>query len=236
MVGELRFSVPDRRPFLDEARVVFPERIAPHAIRVDLEEIVVALVVEAVDRDPEAIVGRKYPPLYHLRGPDGRRLAVNQVGRDVEILVVVGDANDRLFRRRCAVGRRRLMKVVHDSRRRPNLVVQPAIDHGCDTRPRDFEGLSFSVDRVNGGRIVRHEQESRAKQIFPFPCHLVSPRALMQCPLEVPDEQSVAALSTKRAAGATRRFGSEQALDACGQPVQVVLVLAAQLEFRDIAQ
>ena len=164
VVGDLRFGMPDRAPLLDEARIVFAQCVATHAVGVDLEQVVIALAVETVQRHPEAIVGEEQLALDHLRSPYTLGLAVTQVGGDVQVLVVIGYAHDRLFGRPGAVQRRSLVKIPDERRVAPRRIIQPAVDDRRILHATDLERLAMTVDFKNGHRLGGERQHDNDAQ------------------------------------------------------------------------
>ncbi len=124
-----RRALPDPVPGLVEVlTVVRDQRVALVAGGVDLEEVGVAPVVEAVDHDLEPVVVVEHGVAGHLGGDDPRRIAVEAAHADVERVLVEEDADLGAFAGRRALVRLDLGQRADLRRLAPALLVQPAVD------------------------------------------------------------------------------------------------------------
>ena len=168
VIDDLRLGGPGRVPLLGEVGVVLDQRIQLRAGRVHLEEIRIPPRVQWIEIDAHRVVGAEIAVAAPLRVADQMRFAIVIVDADIEIFVVVEDAQlGALGSGRPGVGIE-LIELVDDLGLRPDRIVQQAVDRRGLPRPRcgwlGLSGYSVEKSRAGGERFRGRERHGRGKQ------------------------------------------------------------------------
>ena len=130
-VGEHRGGGPLLVPVgVVEARFVAHQRVEARAARVDAEDEGVAVVVIGVEQHREGVVAVERVVAPQLRRADVGGHAVVEHGADVEIRLIVGNANGGALARVAALVWLTLLEAGDDRRLLPDRIVQAAVELG----------------------------------------------------------------------------------------------------------
>ncbi len=185
---------PDRVPFLELLRVVELELVGPPSRGAHLEIVGVAPGLARVDVEGDGIGGRQPPIALHRARNDVFRMAVIGIEAEIEIVLIVEDAQDRSLGRGLARVGALLRELVDHAGFGPDRVRKVAVYRGRFRRV-DADRLDARSDQSRGSRRRRlsgreaaqhstHQQSGRRSgaPAPENPLH-VSPRAV--CPPDV---------------------------------------------------
>ena len=160
-------TLEDRVPSGVEIRDVQIQAVVANAVRVQAEKVAAPPVVERVEGHIEAIVLADRVVLPQVLRSDARRIGVVEPRADVQRVVVVEEQYFRALLGLRIFDRRGLMQIVDECSRRPDRVVEPAVDHGRSRGANHPHGLVSRIARRLG--LLRPCRSTAAKHQRPSP-------------------------------------------------------------------
>ncbi len=158
---DARFTVPDPRPVPVHGGGVGVQGLGPDAVGVDLKNVAATALVERVQHHRELIVREQRCALNKLIGQDSIGLAVVQSDTHIQCVIVVEEIHAGLLAGRRVLVRVHLVEVRHHRGLRPDLVVQPTVQHRRPISSVHLHALVPGHARISsvGRRRRRGEQQ-----------------------------------------------------------------------------
>ena len=145
-------GVPDALPVPVLAIGVGVDRLAPHAVRIDVKRVTGAALVERVERHRETVLAEGHVLLVEDFGDDRLGPGVPEARREIQVVVVERNIDARALGGSAVLVRHHDVQVLDERRLLPHGVVEPAVEDRWLLRTVRGHGLA--------GRVVGHRRRS----------------------------------------------------------------------------